>query len=458
MDIDPKHLKAMITAEIIRRESQLDRENEAACANQEHPSCKRLQDVVRAFEPVDLEGLLPLSTRLEHPPIARTSADAGARRLYNRLRRTVLGRYLDHPRVLGLLHRARQRPGGVTVRNLAWLTCRAVIIRIPLLGRLVKYLAVSRHLPARVAVLETQLAEANTILRNLCGALQDQVNQSLYTHAVATQHNDDYLLRRIRRNEQRIRECLTPSAAAGTSGALPSAAAAQVIPNESGFPPELYGAFEERFRGSRELVRERLRANLGRFIPLPEAKNKPVLDLGCGRGEWLQLLAERGIVAEGVDSSPWMVSHCQEAGLTARQGDAIDYLASLPDNALAGLTGFHIIEHLPTAVLIRLFEQARRVVQPGGVVLFETPNPENLTVGACNFYIDPTHRNPLPPALIAFLLEEYGFENVEIERRHPADAAALAAGTLAEPLASLLFGPLDYAAIAYVPYEEPECT
>ncbi|GAB1422935.1 hypothetical protein MASR2M16_01690 [Thauera terpenica] len=457
MEIDLKHLKALIAAEIVRRDCTPQARDAFQREEGGEPSSRHLADLVRAFEPLELEELLPAPEVLEPAPEAPTPSDTGAARLYLKLRRTPLGRILDHPRVLGLLNRARQRPGGATMGNVLYLLLRGVLLRLPVVAPLYTYIAVSRRLPARVAALELELAQASTALRNVGLVIQDQVNQSLYTHAVAAQSNDALLLRRFGQLEQRLRE-LTRSPPQAQAAQPPSSAAQpnSAAPAE-GLPPELYGAFEEQFRGSRALISARLRANLPRFAPVWGPATKPVLDLGCGRGEWLQLLAEHGIVAEGVDSSPWMVRSCLDAGLSVRQGDAIEYLAALPDDALAGLTGFHIIEHLPIAVLIRLIEHARRVVQPGGVVLFETPNPENLVVGACNFYVDPTHRNPLPPALMAFLLEEHGFERVEIERRHPADAARLAAGELAEPLATLVFGPQDYAVIGHVPHKAPAC-
>jgi len=456
MEIDPKHLEAAIAAEIVRRD-WIQEHGEPGMDAAAERTGTRFSDVVRAFEPVDLEGFLPQPAVAATPLASPSPSDTRAAKLYLKLRRTRLGRVLDHPRVVGLLQRARQRPGGATLRNVFWLLARGVLLRVPVVAPLFTYIAQSRHLPARVAMLETQLKETTTALRNVGLIIQDQVNQSLYTHALATQSNDTYLMRRAWQLEQQLRE-LTSSRPSSTEVAPSQPQSASRVPALDGLPPDLYGAFEERFRGERSLIRERLRANLPRFVPLFGPQAKPVLDLGCGRGEWLQLLAEHDVPAEGVDSSPWMVRNCTDAGLNARQGDAIEYLASLPDNALAGLTGFHIIEHLPIGVLLRLIQQARRVVQPGGVVLFETPNPENLIVGACNFYLDPTHRNPLPPALIAFLLEENGFERVEIERRHPADPARLAAGDLAQPLASLLFGPQDYAAIGYVPPKGPECT
>lgn len=457
MEIDLKHLEAAIAAEIVRRDWVQDAGDPAVDTAAAEPSSTRLTDVVRAFEPVDLEELLPPPAPVGLPPVAPPPSDTRAARLYLTLRRTPLGRVLDHPRVVGLLNRARQRPGGATLRNVCWLLARGVLLRMPLVAPIYSHIALSRHLPARVAALETQLAETTTALRNVVVLIQDQVNQSLYTHAVATQSNDRYLLRRTQQLEQQLRD-LPRSPPDARQPAAPASSPAPTAPVLDGLSPDLYGAFEQRFRGARTLIRERLRANLPRFEALFGPQTHPVLDLGCGRGEWLQLLAEHGIAARGVDSSPWMVRNCTEAGLDARQGDAIEYLASLPDNSLAGLTGFHIIEHLPIGALLRLIQHARRVVHPGGVVLFETPNPENLVVGACNFYLDPTHRNPLPPALIAFLLEENGFERVEIERRHPADSARLAAGDLAQPLATLLFGPQDYAAIGYVPPKDPECT
>jgi len=180
---------------------------------------------------------------------------------------------------------------------------------------------------------------------------------------------------------------------------------------------EMYFAFEQCFRGSREDIRKRV----AYYLPLLRDSvvgklGAAVLDIGCGRGEWLELLRDENIGARGIDINEAMAKDCIERGLNVQVGDAIAHLRRLPDNALGALTGFHIIEHVPLDTLIELIEEAHRVVQPGGLVIFETPNPENVVVGACNFYIDPTHQRPLPPVLTQFLVEAGGFVDVTIHR------------------------------------------
>jgi SAM-dependent methyltransferase/cell division septum initiation protein DivIVA len=181
-----------------------------------------------------------------------------------------------------------------------------------------------------------------------------------------------------------------------------------------------YTAFEDRFRGSREEIKNRLKT----YIPFVEkalasCDYAPTIDIGCGRGEWLELLSECGIKSSGVDINSTMVQYCQELNLDAVEGDGLLYLRNVPDNSLAIVSAFHVIEHLPLQTLLDLTDEALRVLRPGGIVIFETPNPENLIVGACNFYFDPTHRNPIPPATAQFLLENRGFRQVEIHRLHP---------------------------------------
>src|SRR4030043_2272533 len=148
-------------------------------------------------------------------------------------------------------------------------------------------------------------------------------------------------------------------------------------------------------------------------------RNFPILDLGCGRGEWLELLKENGYIAKGVDFNRVMVRQCQELGLDVTESDMIEYLRNQQPNSFGALTGFHILEHLSFKAVISLFDEALRVLKSGGMVIFETPNPENLIVAACNFYFDPTHRNPLPPRLLNFLIVSRGFEKTGIIRLHP---------------------------------------
>lgn len=459
MTINLKKLQKTIEAEVNRREY----ERVAANADSAKPSTSVPKDIVRAFEPMEIEGYLPPAPPKPQASVADAGTDDAPQAqtpppsLYRRLRGLpVVGKYVGHQRVMHFLTRVRQRPGGATLKNVFILLARAVIFRIPGAYRVAHILAAARFMPERLDALEYHIADGNTRLRNIGLQVQNQTNQSLYTHALAIQQNEQYLMGRMQLLERRVREqALTigqlqsqgPGAGVGVQ-ALPTRV------EEPGMPAELYLEFEASFRGSREMIRERLKANLGYFRDNAALFSDPVLDLGCGRGEWLQLLKEENIPAIGVDSNTAMIQCCTDAGLEAYVGDALQYLAALPAHSLGGLTAFHIIEHLPLDVFIRLIDEARRVVRPGGVVLFETPNPENLIVGACNFYIDPTHRNPLPPALVGFLLKARGFERVEIDRRHPGDPSLLLKGNdeaITGPLNRLLFGAQDYAAIGYAP-------
>lgn len=212
----------------------------------------------------------------------------------------------------------------------------------------------------------------------------------------------------------------------------------------------LYVAFEDRFRGNRPDIRERQRAHLP---VLHEAhagsRERPIVDVGAGRGEWLELLRDEGLHVVGVDLNHDMVELCVHLGLECVEADAIGYLRGLADNSLGAVTGFHIIEHLPFTTFVALLDESRRVLKPGGVILFETPNPANLLVASRLFYLDPTHRNPLPAEMTAMIAEARGFVQVSIHELHP--MAARFAGrdeVLAAQLDGLFHGPQDYALIA----------
>lgn len=214
---------------------------------------------------------------------------------------------------------------------------------------------------------------------------------------------------------------------------------------------EMYVGFEERFRGPWQEIKERLRPHVTRLqARRPVASGKPLLDIGCGRGEWLELLGEAGIEAYGIDSNANAVAACERRGLPARHADALAHLASLPDGALSALSAFHVIEHLPTEQLLRLLDEARRTLVPGGLLLLETPNPESIKVGATTFHSDPTHLRPIPPQLAEFLVDRSGFTGIEIVRLHPyPDSAFIREDTeAARRINELMYGPQDYAVIA----------
>ncbi len=215
----------------------------------------------------------------------------------------------------------------------------------------------------------------------------------------------------------------------------------------------VYAAFADRFRGSREEVTDKLRPYLGDVarVLLPAAPGPRVVDVGCGRAEWLTLLRDEGIAARGVDANGDFVSAGRAAGLDVVHGDAVAYLASRDEASLDLVSAFHLVEHLDTETLLALFEAAHHALRPGGCLLLETPNPTNLTMGACNFYLDPTHRSPLPPARTTFLVEASGFTDVEVRPLHPDDSPLDPEAGPPTPVEALvaraLRGPRDYAVL-----------
>jgi SAM-dependent methyltransferase len=178
-----------------------------------------------------------------------------------------------------------------------------------------------------------------------------------------------------------------------------------------------YKAFEDRFRGSRELIAERLKIYLPLIQPLKNAyPDCKAVDIGCGRGEWLELLNSNGFKSHGVDIDEGMLENANLLGLSTELKDALEYLTSLPDESIHLISGFHIAEHLPFEILQKLVQESLRVLKPAGLLILETPNPENISVGSNTFYIDPTHVRPLPPPLLSFLPEYFGFARITVFR------------------------------------------
>ena len=220
-----------------------------------------------------------------------------------------------------------------------------------------------------------------------------------------------------------------------------------------------YLAFEDRFRGPEEEVRARQAAHADRLA----AAGGPVADLGCGRGELLELLRERGVDAVGVDASAEMVAIAREKGLSADVGDLFTFLAARPAGSLGGVVCSHVLEHLWPADHLRFTRLCAAAMRPGGVLVVETPNPKSLVAGAVNFSCDPTHLRPVFPETIAFMLERAGFEDIEVaylspvpegRRAVPATGPPELAGLVEqvnlaiERLDNLVFGDQEYAVIA----------
>lgn len=223
-------------------------------------------------------------------------------------------------------------------------------------------------------------------------------------------------------------------------------------------PSELdayYLAFEAAFRGPEADIAAHLNNYRDAWTRARQAGDQ-ALDLGCGRGEWLRLLTQAGFQPRGIDLNATMVAHCRELGFTVAQQDALDALRNSADNSLALISGFHIAEHLPFDALFSLVAEAYRALAPGGVLILETPNPENLIVASYSFYHDLTHRNPLTPPTLQFLLQFHGFGDACVQRFNPPpdDTRITSDSLTAQRLNHMLAAPMDYAVIGYKAKEE----
>jgi O-antigen chain-terminating methyltransferase len=231
-----------------------------------------------------------------------------------------------------------------------------------------------------------------------------------------------------------------------------------------------YVGFEDRYRGAWEAIRERQRE----YVPLFEGASD-VLDIGCGRGEFLDLLREAGITATGVDANPQMVEACRGRDLTATTGDALEFLEALPDGALGGLFSAQVVEHLPPDTLVRLIRVAWRKLRPGSTIAIETINPSCWLAFFETYLRDFTHVKPLHPETLRYLLAASGFHDPAIRFQSPVSetdrlqrlplpdpaagapvdtrliACLRAVNHNVERLNSLLFSSMDYAAIATRP-------
>ena len=211
---------------------------------------------------------------------------------------------------------------------------------------------------------------------------------------------------------------------------------------------DLYKAFEDRFRGSRELIKERLKIYQPLLAQVPRQPGGPTLaiDLGCGRGEWLEILAEAGLEAVGVDTNARMAQEATDNGLKIELQDALEHLGGRPDNSVAVISAFHMVEHVPTDYLIGLLDECQRVLTDDGLLILETPNPENISVGTHTFHLDPTHKSPLPPDLLEFLVGQAGFLETAILRLN--GAPMIEAGPIERSIHLMFEVARDYACLA----------
>jgi predicted TPR repeat methyltransferase len=208
------------------------------------------------------------------------------------------------------------------------------------------------------------------------------------------------------------------------------------------------------FRGQRDEISKRLAV----YLPYAQKAyadtgNLPALDLGCGRGEWLEILQHAGIPATGIDVNSQFIAGCRERGLDATEGDLVQALASIPAQSRAIVSAIHVLEHLSFKDLLEVVDQSVRILKPGGIAIFETPNPKNVIVSSNNFYLDPTHHHPLPSEFLAFVLSTRGLSDLEVLPLVPfADEARLQEESQAAAfLNEHFFSALDYGIVARKP-------
>lgn len=384
----------------------------------------------------------------------------------------------------GLMRSSEGRGRGLHIRGLRarWLAGR--MARLPVIGRLLAPFLALVWLRSDLAFIDQRFStadarhrrlveEANRSLDAIRSALRE-IEMLLHANAETAREASeraearaDAAAAEIRANravilnEKRVIEDLIAPLKAGM-GAGPAdetASRERASGEKTGLEKEagaahrlddLYLALENRFRGSTAEIAARSR----RYLPLigglaPVREGRDVLDIGCGRGEWLKQLGDAGLRARGVDLNIAMVDAARQAGQEAMAGDAIAHLESLAAGSLGAVTGFHVIEHLAFADLVRLLDATRRALAPGGAILFETPNPECITVGAYSFHLDPTHVRPLPPVFAGFLAEARGFGEVRIIRTDAdCDLEADAAGFQPVDVNDWFQMPLDYAVFA----------
>jgi O-antigen chain-terminating methyltransferase len=222
-------------------------------------------------------------------------------------------------------------------------------------------------------------------------------------------------------------------AAAPTAGLVEAPAAPEALDTSR---------FAERFRGSEEHTRAGQRIYLDYF-----AGRAGVLDIGCGRGEFLDNMREAGVPATGIDLSEECVAVCRAKGLEAQVADLFAYLAALPESSLDGIFCAQVVEHLAPARLPEMIRLCASRLAHDGVLVIETPNPECLAIFATHFYLDPTHVRPVPAPLLGFYFDENGLGVIEIRKLYPAVETMPALASLSEDLRTALFGGLDYAII-----------
>lgn len=287
--------------------------------------------------------------------------------------------------------------------------------------------------PALLQALASSVAESAEALRIGLGAVERSIAELRSTDRLT-----QAMIERLTRDPGATE---APAPARGSTDA-----AVRVFEHPAPGFDVLYRAFEDRHRGTVESIHDRQREDYLQLLADLPNDELPVVDLGCGRGELVELLSSSGIRALGVDAN---LGQLVDGGSAEHvEADLFDWLDARPDGSCRAVCSLHVVEHLPLDLQVRLVVEARRVLAPDGLLILETPNVQSLAVGASSFWVDPTHERPVHPAFLTFLLEEAGLREVTTTFLHPTPlvlAGPDQVASLVDDLNSLLLGPGDVA-------------
>ena len=351
-------------------------------------------------------------------------------------------RVLSKAQIVALLHFSDEgKEQSITINGIKRPYFRTMLLNIPFLGYIVRSITILASLPKmmdRHLELETKVEtkaskqqlkdmieeldnKTKQQLKDMIEELDNKTKQQLKEKAYIKdlemyQNSISYAKKEIEISKQNIQSLVEEIRKRVPSKELEQLQA--IVKEEKHNFDSLYVSFEDQFRGSKQEIKEKLKVYMPYIKDISDrAINRDdikILDVGCGRGEWLELLKESGFKnIKGIDLNRVMVSISQSQNQDVECIDVLEYLKTQSDETLTIITGFHIIEHLPFETLMALFRESFRVLKKGGMIIYETPNPRNILVGASDFYLDPTHINPIHPSTLKFLVIQTGFIQVQ---------------------------------------------
>ena len=388
--------------------------------------------------------------------LKREPDEAGLREFREELRSGRLNK-ID---VLGRLRNSPEgRNKGVNIEGLARPAAIRRLYRVPVLGYLLEMFSAIARLPGSLrsqrqfethALAQQQLlADRINQLSRVTLEVSDSLSREL---SELSQEQKDFArlqheqVAALFREQREILELLKTIQRSAVQLSADSEKTPPPVDSPSGELDEFFAAFTDQFRGDPADIKAGLRS----YLPDLQSAGitDGIVDIGSGRGEWLELLKEEKLDARGVEINAALSRESRAKGLDVVDADALAYLRGLPDQSLNAVTAFHFIEHLPFEAFMALLDEIARTLKPGGLVIFETPNPKNLVVGACNFYSDPTHFKPFFPETLHFILGKRGFIDVRLQYVNPVGESPFEGNSKSsEALRSWFFCPRDFAVI-----------